>query len=343
MSDHVCVLAKYRLFCGLLAAFWCVPVMGRAQTSTHFIMPDPVGAAEILRFSYYDYDHALPLNAELKPLDSTDDRVRYSLSYDSVHDQRVTAILALPKRYAAPYPAVLLVHGSGGNKDTSYINFASGAMTKAGYATLSIDTQYHGGRARPGRSGEIHMPDSYTMRDGWVQSVVDLRRAVDYLQSRTDIDVGKLGYLGFSQGAMLGSVFGGVEARVGAFCLAVPGGGFVNIVQHIDQYPVLKAHWPIKNTPDVMRRVEEIANVTDPIYFIGRIAPRPLLLIIAKYDEIIPPEASEALVKAAHADEATQVRRYNSGHVVNPNAITDIRGFFVTSLGKRTPTKTTVQ
>ena len=176
------------------------------------------------------------------------------------------------------------------------------------------------------------MPDSYTMRDAWVQSVIDVRRAVDYLQSRTDIDPAKIGYLGFSQGAMLGSVVVGVEARIGPFCLAVPGGGFVDIVKNIDQYPVLKAHWPIKTTPDVMQRIEDIGNITDPIYYIGRIGPRPLLIIVAKYDEIIPPEASAALIKAAHADEATQVKRWASGHVLNPAAIFDMQTFFVSHL-----------
>lgn len=308
-----------------------------ASAQSAFPLPPPADATEAFRRAFYAYDANLPLNATTKPLDENSVRARYSLAYDSVHDQRVTAIVALPRRFAAPFPAVLLVHGSGGNKDTSYIQWASEALTARGFATLSIDTQYHGDRARPGRSGEIHMPDSYTMRDAWVQSVVDLRRAVDYLEARTDIAKDKIGYLGFSQGAMLGSVLGGVEARVSAFCLAVPGGGLVNIVKNLDKYPVLKAHWPVTVTPDVLRTVEDVANITDPIYYIGRIAPRPLLLIVARHDEIIPPEASQALIEAAHAREPEQVKRWESGHVLHPNALFDIRDFFVTHFGKRTP------
>src|SRR5579871_6563895 len=295
---------------------------GQASPSTE--------TAEACRLAFYAYDSNLPLRTEIKPLDQEASAVRYSLRYDSIHDQRVTAILALPKGAAPPYPAVLLVHGSGGSKDTSYIHWSSSALTAQGFATLSIDTQYHGERARSDRSGEIHMPDSYTMRDAWVQTVVDLRRAVDYLQTRPDIRKDKIGYLGFSQGAMLGAVLGGVEARVRVFCLAVPGGGFVNIVAHIDRDPVLKAHWPVENTPEVMRRVEEIANITDPIYYIGKIPPRTLLIIVAKYDEIIPPEASEALVETARAHGPVQVQRWDSGHILNPNAIFGIRDFFVT-------------
>lgn len=307
-----------------------------ARDAARFTLPPPADAAEALRLDFYKYDAGLSLNATLAPMpDKYTYWTRQGLTYDSAHDQTVTAILALPKHFAPPYPAVILVHGSGGHKDTSYITLASANLCQRGYATLSIDTQYHGGRTRPGRSGEIHMPDSYAMRDAWVQSVIDVRRAVDYLQSRPDIDGSKIGYLGFSQGAMLGSVVVGVEERIGPFCLAVPGGGIVDIVRNIDKYPVLKAHWPLKQTPDLMQKVEDIANITDPIHYIGRIGNRPLLIIVAKYDEIIPPEASEALIKAAHADEATQVKRWASGHVLNPTAIFDMQTFFITHLGQR--------
>src|SRR5437870_9667920 len=44
------------------------------------------------------------------------------ISYDSAHDQRVTATVYVPKRFAAPHPAVILVAGSGGHKDTDYLD-----------------------------------------------------------------------------------------------------------------------------------------------------------------------------------------------------------------------------
>ena len=242
-----------RAFALVLLLFVCA---ARTKAQTAFQFPPPTDANEAMRLSLYEYDRALALNATVKPLDEDEKRVRFSVVYDSVHDQRVTAIYAQPKNFTAPYPAVILVHGSGGDKDTSYIKMISGALTAQGYATLAIDTQYHGDRVRPGRSGEIHMPDSYTMRDAWIQSVVDLRRAVDYLESRPDVDKTKIGYMGFSQGAMLGGVVAGVEARISAFCFAVPGAGLMEIVRHIEEYPLLMAHWPVKKTPETMRQIE---------------------------------------------------------------------------------------
>ena len=304
-----------------------------AQGGQAFTLPPPANATEALRRSFYQYDNKLPLNPELKMLDDNPGRTRYHLVYDSAHDQRVTAILAIPKIYAAPHPTILLVHGSGGNKDVDYIRAASEALTSMGYATLSLDTQYRGERVRPGKNGELQ-PDSYTTRDAWVQTVIDLRRAVDYLASRPDVDKGKIGYLGFSMGGMLGSVLGGVEERISCFFLAVPGGGIVNAVSHIDRYPLLKERFAVQITPDVLQRIEEISSVIDPIYYVGNILPRPLMIVVGKHDEIIPAEMSTALVEAAHAKEGENVMRLDSGHVPPLTIVFDIRNFFAAHLGK---------
>jgi dienelactone hydrolase len=289
-----------------------------------------------MRMSFYTYDRGLPLDAKLAPLDATGEHTRYNLSYFSVHDQRVTAILSIPKRFAPPYPAVLLMHGSGGHKDADYIKTVSYELTKQGFATLSIDSQYRGDRKRADIVGELLNPDSFRMRDAWVQTVVDLCRGVDYLASRSDIDSSKIGYLGFSMGGMLGACLGGVEPRVSCFLLAVPGGGLVKIAQELDKHPALKKYWPVTLTPEVMKRVEEFATVCDPVHFVGKILPRPLLIIVAKHDELIPPEASQTLVDAAHAKEGENVKRMETGHVLNPVVIFDVRKFFNDHFGKRT-------
>jgi cephalosporin-C deacetylase-like acetyl esterase len=308
------------------------------QAQPAFKLPDPATPADSLRRAFYAYDVTLPLNAEVKQLETTAYGIRYHLAYDSANDQRVTAIFSLPRRFKEPHPAILLMHGSGGNKDVDYIQAASQMLNSQGYATLSIDSQYKGERARPGKSGELQ-PDSYTTRDAWTQTVIDLRRAVDYLYSRKDIDTLKIGYLGVSMGGMLGAVLGGVESRISCFFLAVPGGGIVNAVKHIDRYPNLKARFQVEISPEVMRRIEDIAAVIDPIYFVGNILPRPLMITVGIHDELIPAEMSTAIIEAAHA-QPDNVKRVNSGHIPPPTVIAyDVRNFFVQHLGRPDPTQ----
>ncbi len=282
-----------------------------------------------MRRQWYHYDHDLPLNALVVPFDTLPSAKRYLVTYTSIHDLRVTGILALPLHGEKPYPCIMLMHGSGGSKDTSYIKTSSIALTQLGYATFSIDAQYCGARKLPDRNGDIFLPDSYTSRDAWVQTVVDLRRAVDYLQSRSDIDGKHLGFLGFSMGAMLGSVFGGIDKRVSVFCLAVPGGALEQVVEHIKRYPFLEDHWPVTVTPQVMRIVHNVTEITDPIHFVGHISPRPLFVITAKFDQVIPPESSQAFVRAAHVDPHLKVEQIDASHVLNPMIIFTIRNWFM--------------
>jgi len=313
---------------GLLVVFVLCAAVGGAQGVTDM---------ETIRRNTYAYDRDLPLNAKTKELDTNAKRTRYRLEYDSVHDQRVTALFSLPKKGTAPYPVVLIMHGAGGHKDADYVRFASETLIGQGFATLTMDAQYRGDRARPGRTGDPN-PASFAMRDAWIQTVIDLRRGVDYLLSRSDIDGAKIGYLGFSMGGMFGAVLGGVESRVGAFCLAVPGGGFVELAKNIDKYPLLKANWHVTPTPEVLKMVEENAQIVDPIYFVGKLLPRPLLIIVAKNDEVIPAASSQALIDAAGADETKHVKRWNAGHALHPNVAFDIRDFFVGVYGKRPAT-----
>ena len=299
-----------------------------------FLLPPPVDTTEALRRAFYAYDKDLPLNATVKPLDASAIRTRYRLDYDSAHDQRVSAIIAIPKKGAGPMPSVLLMHGSGGDKDVNYIRTISEALVRRGFITLSIDAQYRGDRVRPGRVNDIK-PDSFTWRDAWVQTVIDLRRGIDYLETRPEVDKSRIGYLGVSMGGILGGILGGVEERVACFALVVPGGGFVELAKNLDKFPNLKAHWPVVMNPAVLKRVEEIANVADPIYFVGRILPRPLVIVVGNHDELIPPVASAAFVSAAHAEEGTQVHRVESGHVPPSDTIFYVRDFLIAHLGRK--------
>jgi dienelactone hydrolase len=313
----------------LLFALCLLPVLRTDAAAQSAQPPLSEGAASVesLRLSYYDYDPALPLQPELKGMPEKNERqaalrTRYRLTYDSAHDQRVTAILSIPKRFSPPYPAVVLLHGSGGHKDTDYVRIAADMFATLGYAALSIDGQYRGERARPGRSGDIHLINSSTNRDAWVQTVIDLRRAVDYLHSRDDIQKSKIGFLGFSQGGMIGGTFIGVEPRIAVACLAIAGGNFV-------EWAKTAGFWK----PEQARTVEVNAAITDPIHFIGRFGSRPLLMLNAKRDELIPRANAEALFNAAR--DPKEIIWYNSGHVLPLNAVNDIKAFFVKHLGER--------
>jgi len=254
----------------------------------------PVAAPEVSALAFYDYDASLPLDVEQTELKRTDAFTQYHLWYASAHDQRVSALLTIPAG-GGKHPVIFVQHGYGDSKEVDYVQWPTLFLVKEGYAVMSIDAQYHGERKRPHRPQELFNVRSAETRDAFVQTVIDLRRAVDLLQKRDDVDGTHIGYLGMSMGAMLGAVSCGVEKRVAAACLIVGGGDFARLL-------------PGKINPGVETNVK----VIDPVYYAGMISPRPLLMINGRSDRLVPPANAQALFDAAR--EPKRIEWYEGGH-----------------------------
>jgi len=232
---------------------------------------------------YYDYDRGLPLEAVIDTVYRRPDKVRLHVQYTSVHDCRVSALWTLPRKGTGPLPAIIVQHGLGDRKEVDYVEVADSAFPEAGFAVFRIDFQYHGERKREGRSVRFDAGLPFTSRDAWAQTVFDLRRAVDFLDSRPEIDPLRTGYLGISLGGIIGAVFCAVEPRVEAPILALAGGGLRFVLRG-------------KAFEDSVRRL--FAPI-EPLNFVQWISPRPVLFVLATKDEIIPQASSLLLYHEA--------------------------------------------
>ena len=68
---------------------------------------------------FYEYDRDYPLEVKV---DTLSDNL-FHVSYNSVNNNRVTALLSLPKRGVKPYPLAIIQHGLGDKKDTGHRRF----------------------------------------------------------------------------------------------------------------------------------------------------------------------------------------------------------------------------
>ena len=158
------------------------------------------------RGEFYRHDSKLALDAEEKLLKSDERLDRWRVEFTGMHEHRVPAVLTRP-RVAPPPPVVLILHGVTGSKDAPYVRAMSRMLLEGGFATLAIDSPYHGDRAREDRDPRFHNFTSYTNRNAAVQSALGCMRAADYVSAREDLDGARLGFVGFSQGAILGTAF----------------------------------------------------------------------------------------------------------------------------------------
>lgn len=232
---------------------------------------------------YYDYDQDLPLQDSLYPVtDTTGDKLYY-LTYRSVHDALVTGLLTLPVKGKSPYPVIILMHGLGDRKTVDYIEFGNKCLLEAGYAVLRLDISNHGDRFRHDYDFDPTTGYRYWTRDIITQTVLDLRRAVDFIQTCDELDHERIGYLGVSLGGMIGTIFCGIEERIKVPVIALAGGN-LNLMFGGDA---------------LSKDVKDYLSIIDPINFVRMISPRPLLMINARYDEVVPPLNSKLLFNAA--------------------------------------------
>ena len=232
---------------------------------------------------YYEYDQDLPLHDSVVLVTDTTDYSLYYLTYQSVHDKKVTALLTVPGKGEHPFPTIILLHGLGDRKTVDYIEAGNQHLLNAGYAVLRLDISNHGDRFKYDYEFDLTDGYRYWTRDLISQTVFDLRRAVDFIQTREELDSRRIGYMGISLGGIIGTIFCSVEERVEVPVIVLAGGN-LNLMF---------------GKKALSGDIRDYLSIIDPINFVKEIAPRPLLMINAANDDIVPPITSKLLFKAA--------------------------------------------
>ena len=234
-------------------------------------------------YKYYNYDQDLPLKDSVHLLKDTTGYKLFYVTFQSVHNQKVTALLTVPKESPASHPVIILMHGAGDRKTVDYVETGNDYFLKSGYAILRLDIANHGDRLVDDYDFSFTDGYRYWTRDIVIQTVFDLRRAVDFIQTRKELDSNRIGYYGISLGGIIGTIFSGVEPRVKVPVIALAGGG-MHLMFGMDALSV--------DTKDYLSMIE-------PLNFVEKIAPRPLLMINAENDDIVPPMMSKLMYKIA--------------------------------------------
>jgi dienelactone hydrolase len=292
--EHVAVTIRLSVCCTL-----CALLAGCGSSAA----PHPPRAGGSPRLTF-GYDAALPLqyvnrgriNRRTEPI-AIDD-----VSFRSER-QRIEGYLLLPPSRARR-PAVVFVHGSSG--DRSELLERARWLAGRNVVTLTItepSTSSPPARAAGGAAALLERIQAAQVRD-----VVAVRRAVDLLQSLPQVDPGRIGYLGWSAGAKIGTFVAASEPRVKALVLLSAGAA-----------PIAAY---VANTPPSLRRaVRRILGSVDPIRYIALARPGSILLEDGTKDEIVPHAALLNIVHAAPS--GTTVRWYDAPHALDRAAYHD--------------------
>lgn len=283
-------------------------------------MVDEVVLEHHVRELFFQYDRGAPLEPEERVEEADGLRVlRFTIS--SIHGQRVPGVLITDAERTAPRPLILMLHGAGGSKDEYYIRDVAKSWAPYGFACAAIDAPHHGERATRPFDFLSLLSQPYAGRDHAVQAVVDLRRTLDYLETRPEVDPERTGFLGFSMGTILGVPFCALDRRVKAACFTIGGAGVWTWAAQVA-------------APDVRRDATLVAQLLDPAHFAPYLAPRPVLMVNGTRDELIPRRAAELLYESLR--EPKRIIWYDGGHADIPReTFREIYLFFRDHLTRR--------
>jgi dienelactone hydrolase len=244
------------------------------------------------------------------------------LTYAGKDGEKVPALIYLPEiaSKSHPVPCLLLMHGLGGNKEM--MTPLAQLLAGYGYASFMIDEAGQGERSASGTNifptftSEQDLTKAL-VTDG-VATVVDMRRGIDYLQSRHDIEKDKIGLIGFSLGALEGTILAGVDDRVKAVALVSGGGGLGKILtEQAQDNQSLGGHYAPILQGATSDQLEAQLGPVEPLIFAPHIAPRPLIMEHGKKDVVIAPDDAQALFDAA--SQPKQIVWFpDAGHIPPP-------------------------
>jgi dienelactone hydrolase len=262
------------------------PVLG---LSRDYRQAKPVDDATYRGFvAMYEYDHTALHDSIVASDSSNPDWIRQTITYDVPGAvARMEGVLFLPKRATPPYQTIVIYPASDAlmlTKPSDMSLQLIDYVVRSGRAVFHPIFEHTFGR---GTHLEIDRPDgSIAHRDQVLRWVREMRRSVDYLATRREIDTTKLAFMGTSWGGRLSGMMMALEPRFKVAVLNVPG---------LSMAPL---------------RPEE-----DPVNFLPRVRI-PVLMLSGRFDSTFPVELSQKpfyeLLGTPPADKKRIV--YDGGH-----------------------------
>jgi cephalosporin-C deacetylase-like acetyl esterase len=265
----------------------------------------------------FDYDGNAPLGLQERGVQERNGVRVYDISYASPGGGRVPAYMVVPAG-KGPFAGILFGHwamkGSPTRNRTEFLEEAV-ALAQAGAVSLLIDSTF----VRPGAREEEDWLSDYNAQL-LLQQVLDMRRGVDLLLARTDIDPGRIAYVGHSYNAAVGGILAGVEKRIQAFVLMAGNLSDEDFIWS-DEPRIRK--WRAAVGEERIRDYFAKYGWLDPGRYVSHAAPAAVLLQYARHEELLAHPLEWAKRNFERVSEPKELRLYDAGHALNAAARRD--------------------
>ena len=287
----------------MLGGLMTLPGAARAQTS------------DLNGSTHFAYDTSAALNLTEVSTRVQDGVIVRDITYTWSNGDLVPASLIIPKaggKFAGVVWGHWLMPGASNSNRDEFLQEAI-ALAPSGVVSLLVDSP----QARPGFKPT---PNSVLV----AQQVVDLRRAVDLLLSRGDVDAKRIAYVGHSWDAGTGAILDALDKRLAAFVFMSGPQSMMEYVLTSDSPRMV----PMRKTTD-MAKVEQSMKVTswsDPGSYADKLGPAAALFQYGLHDEEWV-SLKDAKDYVAMASEPKTVKYYEADHALNSKATADRDAF----------------
>jgi hypothetical protein len=189
---------------------------------------------------------------------------------------------------AAPVPAVLVLPMLGGPHPL--IDSLCRSLAGHGFAAFQLGRVFR----------DIHTGQSpERLEAALVEGTLEARRALDWLESRPEIDPTRLGAAGISLGGIRLAILAAVEPRLRASVIAFAGADLAEILSDSAE-PAVAAYREAVMARDRLdaegfRARCRRALLSDPLHLAGHIDARRTLLVLGDFDGAVPARSGELL------------------------------------------------
>jgi dienelactone hydrolase len=269
--------------------------------------------------THFNYSSRMALDFNEASVEQKGNALLIDLTYvGQGDDDHVPAYLVMP-RGGGPYPAIIWGHwlkkGSRLANRDEFLEEAL-ALARSGVVSLLIDAP----QALPTFVLEKEPLDAIRQEsDMTLRQAIAVRRGVDLLLTRRNVDRTRIAFVGHSWDAHVGAILAAVEKRIDTFVLMAG--------TYSDQESTFAS-----KDPQVQARIKEIGQDKlrdyfhdyawdDPIHFIGHTEGKAVFLQFGEQDAIARDQAKKYFDAFSAKDKKMEF--YPAGHALNNAALID--------------------
>ena len=286
---------------------------------------------------HWDYDKSAPLNIREAQFREQGGVKVYDITYSGPIGDRgpavgpnggvVTAYLVVPAG-RGPFPAVIYGHWCmPGSEKKNRTEFLDEAIVLAHYGVISLLPDHvivHSGFV------EDDTPLNEKQIAVEVQQEVNLRRGVDLLVARKDVDPKRIAYVGHSCDAVAGGFLSGIEKRFKAFVIMAGG-----LSDEVDKKTKAYEDYRNKVGPEKLDAFEAKYPWMDPGKYVAHSGPAKMLLQYATDEPFLNADLARQYLEAVGGPKELKV--YNAPHALNAQATRDRIAFLAEQLSFKSP------